>query len=134
MCNTTPLASKSQVRIPVVSLGCLWLIKVYSIFAVEYQPEAFENHAKKFRLVHLRLFILPQNPVCQKVLLRNYLHCNVEAYTLPYMYYYNLLILIDKILLPHYFLILLTLVALFGLKQMIYRKNKFAFHHVYLWS
>ena len=31
-------------------------MKVYSIFTVECQPEAFENHAKKFRLVHLRLF------------------------------------------------------------------------------
>ena len=32
------------------------LIKVYSIFTVEYQPDAFEKHAEKFRLDHLRLF------------------------------------------------------------------------------
>ena len=30
-------------------------MKAYSIFTVQYQPETFENHAKKFRLVHLRL-------------------------------------------------------------------------------
>ena len=29
---------------------------MYSIFTVEYQPEAFEKHAEKFRLDHLRLF------------------------------------------------------------------------------
>ena len=66
-------------------------MKVYSIFAVEYQPEAFEKHAEKFRLVHLSLFILQWKPVCQKVLLRKHLNCSVEAYTLPYMYYYDLL-------------------------------------------
>ena len=31
-------------------------MKVFSIFTVEYQPEAFEKHAEKFRLDHLRLF------------------------------------------------------------------------------
>ena len=90
MCNTTLLASKSQVHIPVVSLAHLWLMKVYSIFAVEYQPEAFEKHVKKFRLVHLHLFILPWNPVCQKVLLRNYLHCSVEAYMLWFKFFLDL--------------------------------------------
>ena len=30
-------------------------MKVYTIFTVEYQPEAFEKHAKKFGLVHLSI-------------------------------------------------------------------------------
>ena len=32
------------------------LMKVFSIFTVEYQPEGFEKHAEKFMFVHLRLF------------------------------------------------------------------------------
>ena len=57
MCNTTLLVSKSHVHIPVVSLGHLWLMKVYSIFAVEYQPEAFEKHAKNSGLfIYVYLF------------------------------------------------------------------------------
>lgn len=53
--------------------------------------------------------ILSRNPFHQEVLLRNH-------FTLP-----------------HYFLMLLPLVALFALKQIIHTKNKFAFHHVYSW-
>ena len=30
-------------------------MKVYSIFTAEYQPEALEKHAKKFRLFHFSL-------------------------------------------------------------------------------
>ena len=67
-------------------------MKVYSIFTVEYQPEAFEKHAEKFRLVHLRIFFrwlltifYHENPIYQEVLLRNNIHCGgVIPYTLPY--------------------------------------------------
>ena len=57
-------------------------MKVYSILTVEYQPEAFENHAMAFNNM------LPWNQVHQEVLLRNHLRCRgAIPYTLPYMCY-----------------------------------------------
>ena len=72
ICNNEWMKSRNQPKFPVAFRTCLMLrfvysflvfaiktikklMKAYSIFTVEWQPETFEKHAERFRLVHLSL-------------------------------------------------------------------------------
>ena len=109
-------------------------MKAYSIFTAEYQPEAFQDMPKNSVKYIFSLAvnnILSCNPFHQKVLLRNHLHRRGVYSVIHVLWSFEYFI--DKILLPHYFLMLLALEALFALKQIIHTKNKFVFHNVYSW-
>ena len=152
---TNEFSPRNQPKFPVAFRTCLMFRFVYSFLVLaikminnnwwkRIQSSPLNSNLKrlkKYRKIQAYSFkfifslsfnnILSWNPFQQEVLLRNHLHYRGIYFAIHALWSFEYFI--DKILLPHYFLMLLPLVALFALKQIIHTKNKFTFHHVYSW-